>query len=84
MRTMANVPTPPMGIRRSAIRRGLQVFAALSILGLLVLFWVSRPAGVLDALSRLKLQYLALGVGLSTVDCLGGGTAALQFRAASH
>ncbi len=79
MRFSADTGTGHTAFQRSSIRRGLQLFAALSILGLMVLFYVSRPSGVLEPLRRLRFQYVALALGLSTVDWLGGGLRLYNF-----
>ena len=76
---MLGTATTGTVLQRSSVRRGLQVFAALSILGLMAVFYMSRPAGALDALRRLRFQYVALALLLSTIDWLGGGLRLYNF-----
>ncbi len=65
---MANMIAPRV------LRRGLEVFAALSLLGFVgLLFYGNNLEFFLDAMVSLKWGWVALGVALASLDWFGGG-----------
>jgi uncharacterized protein (TIRG00374 family) len=55
-------------------RRGLEIFAVISLLGLAgLLLYGSNLERFVHAILTLKLQWLLLGVGIASLDWLGGG-----------
>ncbi len=65
---MARLFTPQL------LRRGLEIFLLISLLGFAVTFLYGRnPAAVLDAAGQLRWQWLVAGVALASLDWLGGG-----------
>lgn len=56
------------------IRRGLEVFAAISLIGFIgLLFYGSNPERFLDAMMSLKIGWVLVGVVLASLDWFGGG-----------
>jgi glycosyltransferase 2 family protein len=55
-------------------RRGLEIFAAISLLGLAgLLLYGNNLERFAHAILNLKLQWLLLGVGIASLDWIGGG-----------
>src|SRR3989442_13854435 len=58
------------------LRRGLELFAAISLIGVVVVlvFFGQDPAAFLSALAKLRWGWLLVGLGLASMDWIGGGT----------
>src|SRR5205823_2932427 len=58
------------------LRRGLELFAVISFLGVVVVlvFFGQDPAGFLAALTHLRGGWLLVGLALASLDWFGGGT----------
>jgi hypothetical protein len=56
------------------LRRGLELFALISLAGVVgLLLWQGNFAAFVDAMLGLKLGWLAAGLGLASMDWVGGG-----------
>mgnify|MGYP006318192029 CR=1 FL=1 len=65
---MARLFTPAL------LRRGLQIFLLISLAGFAAtLFYGKDPAQSLAALRHLKWPWLLVGLGLASMDWIGGG-----------
>ena len=58
------------------LRRGLELFAAISLIGVVVVlvFFGQDPAAFVSALAKLRWGWLLVGLGLASMDWIGGGT----------
>src|SRR3989454_8891982 len=58
------------------LRRGLELFAAISLIGIVVVlvFFGQDPAAFVSALAKLRWGWLLVGLGLASMDWIGGGT----------
>lgn len=65
-----------MALTPRLLRRGLQLFAVISLAGVGVVLWVygDNLAGVVRTLLHLDWAWMAVGLGLSSMDWFGGGT----------
>jgi hypothetical protein len=65
-----------MALTPRLLRRGLQLFAVISIAGVGVVLWVygDNIAGVARALLHLDWAWMVVGLALSSMDWFGGGT----------
>jgi hypothetical protein len=65
---MANIISPKV------LRGGLEIFAALSLLGFAgLLFYSNNLKFFLEAMVTLKCGWVVVGVGLASLDWFGGG-----------
>src|SRR5256886_4146723 len=66
----------PLALTPRLLRRGLELFAVISFLGVVVVlvFFGQDPEGFLAALTHLRGGWLLLGLGLASMDWIGGGT----------
>src|SRR5256712_5726177 len=66
----------PLALTPRLLRRGLELFAVISLLGvLLVLVFVGENLqGFLSGLAHLRWGWMLLGLGLASMDWIGGGT----------
>jgi uncharacterized protein (TIRG00374 family) len=65
---MARLLTP------GAIRRGLEIFILISLVGYAAVFLYGNDAGAfLPSLSRIKWGWVLVGLGLASMDWIGGG-----------
>ena len=71
-------------ISASKAIRGLKIFIALSLLGLLTLFYYSSFSESYTHLRNFKLTYLFIALGLSGIDWLAGGLRLYIFSSAVH
>jgi uncharacterized protein (TIRG00374 family) len=65
-----------MALTPRLLRRGLQLFAVISLAGVGVVLWVygDNIAGVARTLLHLHWGWMVIGLGLSSMDWFGGGT----------
>src|SRR5256886_13450547 len=58
------------------LRRGLELFAVISLIGVVVVLVVfgENLDAVFSALAHLRWGWLLLGLGLASMDWIGGGT----------
>src|SRR3989449_11566653 len=58
------------------LRRGLELFAVISLIGVVVVLVVfgENLDAVFSALAHLRWAWLLLGLGLASMDWIGGGT----------
>ena len=65
-----------MALTPRLLRRGLQLFAVISLAGVGVVLWVygDNLAGVVRSLLHLHWGWVAIGLVLSSMDWFGGGT----------
>jgi uncharacterized protein (TIRG00374 family) len=65
-----------MALTPRLLRRGLQLFAVISLAGVGVVLWVygDNLAGVVRSLLHLHWGWMAIGLVLSSMDWFGGGT----------
>ena len=65
---MARLLTP------GAIRRGLEIFILISLVGYAAVFFYGNDAGAfLPSLGRIKWGWVLVGLGLASMDWIGGG-----------
>src|SRR5690606_7875127 len=65
---MARLLTP------SAARRGFEIFVLISLVGYAaVLFYGNDPKGFLESLTRVHWGWVLIGLGLASMDWIGGG-----------
>ena len=66
----------PLALTPRLLRRGLELFAVISFLGVVVVlvFFGQDPAGFLAALTHLRGGWLLVGLALASLDWFGGGT----------
>src|SRR5437899_12353152 len=58
------------------LRRGLELFAVISLIGVLLVlvFFGENLQGFLSGLANLRWGWMLLGLGLASMDWVGGGT----------
>src|SRR5437762_13788573 len=66
----------PLALTPRLLRRGLELFAVISLIGVAVVLVVfgENLDSVLSALVHLHWGWLLLGLGLASMDWIGGGT----------
>src|SRR2546429_2571307 len=66
----------PLALTPRLLRRGLELFAVISFLGVVVVlvFFGQDLEGFLAALAHLRGGWLLVGLALASLDWLGGGT----------
>src|SRR5256885_7179265 len=66
----------PLALTPRLLRRGLELFAVISFLGVVVVlvFFGQDLEGFLAALAHLRGGWLVVGLALASLDCFGGGT----------
>src|SRR2546430_9996451 len=66
----------PLALTPRLLRRGLELFAVISFLGVAVVlvFFGQDPEGFFAALTHLRGGWLLVGLALASMDWLGGGT----------
>lgn len=63
-----------MALSPRLFRRGLEIFAGISLLGIVgLLFYGNNLDRFVEAILTLKWQWLLVGVGLASLDWIGGG-----------
>src|SRR5205823_3597197 len=80
---LAPSPEPPyfrphmaLALTPRLLRRGLELFAVISLIGVVVVLVVfgENLDAVLSALAHLRWGWLLLGLGLASMDWIGGGS----------
>src|SRR2546430_10859034 len=66
----------PLALTPRLLRRGLELFAVISFLGVAVVlvFFGQDPEGFFAALTHLRGGWLLVGMALASMDWFGGGT----------
>src|SRR5256884_9879826 len=66
----------PLALTPRLLRRGLELFAIISLAGVIVVLAVygENVQGVARALLHLRWGWMVLGLGLASMDWVGGGT----------
>src|SRR3989442_10381625 len=66
----------PLALTPRLLRRGLELFAVISLLGVLLVlvFFGENLQGFLSGLAHLRWGWMLLGLGLASMDWIGGGT----------
>src|SRR3989442_2249547 len=66
----------PLALTPRLLRRGLELFAVISLIGVLLVlvFFGENLQGFLSGLAHLRWGWMLLGLGLASMDWLGGGT----------
>src|SRR2546427_284018 len=66
----------PLALTPRLLRRGLELFAVISLIGVLLVlvFFGENLQGFLSGLANLRWGWMLLGLGLASMDWIGGGT----------
>src|SRR2546429_5597574 len=66
----------PLALTPRLLRRGLELFAVISLIGVLLVlvFFGENLQGFLSGLAHLRWGWMLLGLGLASMDWVGGGT----------
>src|SRR5213596_1260705 len=66
----------PIALTPRLLRRGLELFAVISLIGVLLVlvFFGENLQGFLSGLANLRWGWMLLGLGLASMDWIGGGT----------
>src|SRR3989475_1004617 len=66
----------PLALTPRLLRRGLELFAVISLIGVLLVlvFFGETLQGFLSGLVNLRWGWMLLGLGLASMDWIGGGT----------
>src|SRR5256712_4918688 len=66
----------PLALTPRLLRRGLELFAVISLIGVLLVlvFFGENLQGFLSGLAHLRWGWMLLGLALASMDWLGGGT----------
>src|SRR5216117_428669 len=66
----------PLALTPRLLRRGLELFAVISLIGVLLVlvFFGENLQGFLSGLANLRSGWMLLGLGLASMDWIGGGT----------
>src|SRR5437660_10060486 len=66
----------PLALTPRLLRRGLELFAVISFLGVVVVlvFFGQDLEGFVDALTHLRGGWMVVGLALASMDWFGGGT----------